>query len=582
MKKQIVLFIDGTWNEPSTSAPTHVWTLFRLAHHGGLADGSMQLLYYLPGVGTDIAQSQPGGAGMPSHGHHAAGPTDPAIQRHGEHAPWHRQVLRKPLGGGLGEGTAERIREAYAFLCSQYQAGRGDAVFVFGFSRGAYAVRSLANFVSRIGLLMADHLAHVAEAYRLYESGGDAEDSAFAAFVMPLTGRLLRSGDDPDALRIHFLGVWDTVGAMGLPWRQDKFEARHTEFSLSALPPNTMTARHALALHDLRQRFAPLLWTEGPGHGDLVQMWFAGGHADIGGGHPVADAALGENALRWMIDEAVRSGLRIDAGRLAARQAPPSPDEAPPRLHCGLEGKFRLFPPVVRVVPGRALAGEENSSQALQVHPSLASYLLRPAGQRLQLYRGRRKVMAMLLQVDQTALRLRVWLAARSGTPAVSTPGDMHGTAPARALFDACWAGLCTDDLLRAAVVVQGMQPAPAANGDAVVPPCPMPSKEEAARAIALWTLAAEEHLASRLAREVAATIAAAARRPRQLRDRAHVAAHMALLQHAGAIQDALLASVDLLPPRAAALAVAAVADLSGNLRRQWHEIDLGPLVIGR
>jgi uncharacterized protein (DUF2235 family) len=206
-----------------------------------------------------------------------------------------------------------RIKEAYAYLSWEYDQQRGDKVFLFGFSRGAFAARSLAGFVSKVGILLRRKLEHVEAAYKLYEADVDGRQSPLADYLVPLTGRpLLESGEDEDALRIHFIGVWDTVGALGLPWRRIKFTARHTEYHQTEVPPNVMTARHALALHELRKPFNPMLWSDGNGHSGLRQAWLPGAHADVGGGYLLHESGLANNALRWMAEEAQAHGLQLE------------------------------------------------------------------------------------------------------------------------------------------------------------------------------------------------------------------------------------------------------------------------------
>ena len=141
--KNIVLFIDGTWNEPSKDEDTNVRKLFHAARFE-VSGPTPQVTYYLPGVGTDITQSHPG---MPV-GLYGG---DLSFKDYlAPELPISAPLLRSAVGGLFGKGTAARIKEAYAFLSSEYERRRGDTVFVFGFSRGAFAARSLAGFVARV------------------------------------------------------------------------------------------------------------------------------------------------------------------------------------------------------------------------------------------------------------------------------------------------------------------------------------------------------------------------------------------------------------------------------------------------
>jgi uncharacterized protein (DUF2235 family) len=304
--KNIALFIDGTWNEPSKNEDTNVRKLFH-ASRFEVTGASPQVTYYLPGVGTDIKQSHPG---MPV-GLYGG---DLSFKAHlDRETPVSAPVLRSLVGGSFGAGTAARIKEAYGFLSYEYDRDRGDKVFVFGFSRGAFAARSLAGFVSRVGTLLREKLDLIEAAYRIYEDGTDPADTALRDFLLEFTGKaMIRSIEDREALPIHLLGVWDTVGALGLPGRLRKFTARHTEYHQTEVPPTVLAARQALALHELRKPFEPLLWSNRNRHPGLLQVWFPGAHADVGGGYHNDESGLSDNALRWMSTQAIGIGLQLE------------------------------------------------------------------------------------------------------------------------------------------------------------------------------------------------------------------------------------------------------------------------------
>lgn len=399
--RNIALFIDGTWNEPSPNEATNVRKLFERCVFSS-SGTSPQVTYYLPGVGTDIKQSVPG---LP------VGLFGPELASRADlsgEMPYVLTVARSLIGGGFGLGTKARIKEAYAYLCTQFVRRRGDKVFLFGFSRGAFAARSLAGFVSRVGTLLASKLHLVEAAYAVYEDGVDAEDTLLSAFLERFaSAKMIRSIEDDEALPIHFLGVWDTVGALGLPWRLRKFTARHTEHHQVDVPPTVMYARHALALHELRSLFAPLVWTRGR-HPQLEQVWFPGAHADVGGGYDPSVSGLADIALRWMAEEASGHGLLLEetfgstSGVTAAKV-----------LHHEIRKWFLLATPVVRSpVKDLLLAadtGRADSACALHFHRSVADHL--QSGGRRQHEFWRRGINDALAEVDQTALRL--YIAAR-------------------------------------------------------------------------------------------------------------------------------------------------------------------------
>ena len=394
----IALFIDGTWNEPSPNEDTNVRKLFEACLFTS-SGATPQITYYLPGVGTDIKQSRPG---LP------VGLFGPELAVRAEirrEMPYVLSVARPLIGGGFGLGTKARIKEAYAFLCTQFVRRRGDKVFLFGFSRGAFAARSLAGFVSRVGTLLANKLHLVEAAYEIYEDGLDPEDTLLSAFLERFaSAKMIRFIEDEGALPIHFLGVWDTVGALGLPWRLRRFTARHTERHQVDVPPTVMKARHALALHELRSFFAPLLWTRGR-HPQLEQVWFPGAHADVGGGYEARVSGQSEIALRWMSDEASREGLLVDgtpgwmSGVTGAKV-----------VHHEIRKWFLLAAPAVRsAVKDLFLAAESGAADpacAFYFHRSVAEHLQSRGTRRYEFWRD--GVNRALAEVDNTALQLYV------------------------------------------------------------------------------------------------------------------------------------------------------------------------------
>jgi uncharacterized protein (DUF2235 family) len=395
--RNIVLFIDGTWNEPAADQDTNVRKLFRAAHFDP-SGGSPQVTYYLPGVGTDIRQSQPGGP-VGAYG------GDLGFKAHlAKEMPVSAPLLRSAIGGVFGKGTAARIKEAYGFLCLEYERDRGDRVFVFGFSRGAFAARSLTGFVSRVGTLLRERLDLVEPAYRIYEAGADPEDSALAAFLREFAGKaMVRSIEDRDALPIHLVGAWDTVGALGLPGRLRRFSAKHTEYHQTEVPPTVLAARHALALHELRKPFEPLLWSNRNHHPNLVQAWFPGAHADVGGGYPESESALSDHALRWMANEAARFGLQLEQHvewvHAATREG---------TVHHEIRKWFYGLTPTVRPQLQRLLDAPDAATMdnALYFHESVAQHLQDRAARD---YAFRRTgVNDRLAEIDDLALRLFV------------------------------------------------------------------------------------------------------------------------------------------------------------------------------
>lgn len=204
----------------------------------------------------------------------------------------------------IGRGLNRQIRRAYGFLASRYRPG--DRVFLMGYSRGAFAVRSLAGIVGQVGLLRASSATerNVRQAYRLYEMAPEGEAAkAFAA------------AHCHEAVEIEMVGVWDTVKALGLRlpllWRLT--EERHA-FHNHALGPHVRHGFHALGLDETREVFTPELWssdTDWEGHAE--QVWFRGAHGDVGGqlGGMEAARPLANIPLVWMLERAETCGLPL-------------------------------------------------------------------------------------------------------------------------------------------------------------------------------------------------------------------------------------------------------------------------------
>jgi uncharacterized protein (DUF2235 family) len=319
---RIAIFCDGTWNSPTMEQPTHVVRLFEKTRRT-----NAQHAHYFAGVGTGA-----------------------------EEAGVIRKTLMRLGGGAFGWGLNENIKNAYASLCAQYEAG--DEIFLFGFSRGAYTARSLAGMIRKCGIVPDPTPETVQEAFDLYRKPG-IENHPDALHIMQKRRRLSprfatsRSdmewravtpwSADPDAFHkvdISYLGVWDTVGALGVPapllgpvariWN-DKYRFHDT-----LLTSMVKAARHAVALDERRVFFRPALWDNLEAlrnHGGLnggdrsparpyQQMWFTGNHAIVGGAAQKARALTGQS-LQWIADGAQAAGLEIEMDELLDRAPDP-------------------------------------------------------------------------------------------------------------------------------------------------------------------------------------------------------------------------------------------------------------------
>ncbi len=331
--KRLVVCSDGTWNAADARHPTNVVRLSRAIRPADAA-GVAQPLLYDRGVGT---------GNLPD----------------------------RLLGGVLGLGLTRNVEDGYRFLVQHYEPG--DRVYLFGFSRGAYTVRSLAGLLRNAGLLRREHAGRVAEAMRLYR--GSAHPDA------PEAQRF--RAEHAHEVGCTFLGVWDTVGALGIPGRWlNAIGRRRHQFHDVTLSRSVESAFHALAIDERRRSFAPTLWERQPHPTQRVeQTWFAGAHSDIGGGY--SDASLADVALLWMAERAVECGLAVDLDglRQAARPAGGG------RLHDSRRGIFRLLPSGARSIGGRSAESVHESVLRRRADPSqryappnLEAYLASRAG----------------------------------------------------------------------------------------------------------------------------------------------------------------------------------------------------------
>lgn len=261
--------------------------------HVVLLDGTMSSL--APGAETNIGLSYRLLMDLPRDGSLRVY-YEPGIQWRG---------VRRAHEVMAGIGINRQIRRAYVWLASSYRPG--DQVFLLGYSRGAYAVRSLGGLIDRMGLIKRDKLAQdrVEALYELYRSapGGEAAQAMRAEFCI---------SDVP----IRFLGVYDTVRALGmrypLAWR---FLPLPHPYHTHTLGAHIEIARQALAMDETRLAYQPILWdtTHALPDQDVAQVWFKGSHGDIGGQlNGKTEARPRSNvALTWMLEEAEAAGLPL-------------------------------------------------------------------------------------------------------------------------------------------------------------------------------------------------------------------------------------------------------------------------------
>lgn len=328
MAKKLVVCMDGTWNTPNVDPggdeePTNVYKLYKLLNERD-ADGAAQQATYIKGVGTD----------------------------------WCTRLS----GGLFGVGLSERIKDGYRFLVQNYDDG--DAIYVFGFSRGAYSARSLVGLIRKSGLLKRARLsgrqlgARIDAAYSLYRIKNDTVDSQAAQDF-----RAQYSWTP----KIKMIGVWDTVGALGIPLKSfDAFIREFYEFHDTELSAIVENAFHAVAVDEWRKDFASTLWTpkEKPNQ-RMEQVWFPGAHANVGGGYK--GNALSRVPLQWMLAQATECGLAFGNSRSGATM--PSPQDIVNSYGRFLGGAYQQ----VKAPFFRPIGSAEHGNEA--IHPVVRDFL---------------------------------------------------------------------------------------------------------------------------------------------------------------------------------------------------------------
>lgn len=267
-RQRLILLFDGTWNDHHRE--TNVYRMARSIHD---FDGSIpQRFFYDPGVGTS--------------------------------------KFEKYRGGLLGYGLSENLREGYEWLARRYR--EGDEIFIFGFSRGAYTARSLAGMIRKCGLVDIVTPGLIADVEAMYRDEHGPDDEKCVDFRS-------KYAKEP---KIRMIGVWDTVGALGIPHTVFSERGKY-KFHDTRLSRIVEHAYQALALDEHRGLYDAVLWTGEQKPGQKVeQLWFIGAHANVGGGYPEDPLAkndpqaktdpLAKISLEWMQRKAAGAGLKVD------------------------------------------------------------------------------------------------------------------------------------------------------------------------------------------------------------------------------------------------------------------------------
>lgn len=265
----IIICADGTWNRPEEDIekdfPTNVLKLSRAIEPS--AGSLKQHVFYDWGLGS-----------------------------------YHNSMS----AGATGRGIHKNILDGYRYIVQNYASG--DKIFLFGFSRGAYTVRALCGLINNCGILKRQDANRIAEAWEIYKSGSSKNHPTGD------NAKQFRSEHCHRSRNVHFVGVWDTVGALGIPFSlMGLFEGKD-EFYDTKMGSNVSFARHALAIDEQREDFEPTIWESRAGV-DLKQVWFAGVHADVGGSYPPdkdTHLVAADAPLKWMLKEAGEQGLKVE------------------------------------------------------------------------------------------------------------------------------------------------------------------------------------------------------------------------------------------------------------------------------
>ncbi|KAF8587096.1 hypothetical protein K439DRAFT_1659308 [Ramaria rubella] len=215
--------------------------------------------------------------------------------------------IYKAYAGGTGAGISDNILDAYQFIMNNYLPG--DELSIFGFSRGAYTARVLANFIIRLGILQTRYSWELKNAWKAYQEGKEGEadgETAFDKYVDALNARVMKWDVGKEGVKertqrtnIKIVGVFDTVGSVvGGTF----YDPRLVKAKFNGKEYRIENAFHALALDEYRKPFTPTLWYKTPQTQDtnLEQTWFSGAHTNVGGGY--ADQICADIALMYMID----------------------------------------------------------------------------------------------------------------------------------------------------------------------------------------------------------------------------------------------------------------------------------------
>jgi len=317
--KRIAIFCDGTWNTPDKiddglNCQTNVVKMAN-ALAPVSEDGTEQLLYYDTGIGSE------------------------------------GDIIERVYDGATGTGISENILQAYRFLIKNYKSD--DKIFLFGFSRGAFTVRSLSGLIRNSGILKLEYMDKMQRAYDIYRSRkATYKPRAVESTLFRKTFAV------EESTKIKFIGVWDTVGALGNPLYLNGILSKKNQFHNPELSSRIENAYHALAIDEKRKNFKATLWhKQSDSKGQVLeQVWFPGVHSDVGGGYQQNESGLSDISLKWMLDKVQSCDLKFNPIEI-------NPDSMAEK-HESYKGFYRLGGRNIRTIAANSTTNES-------LHPSV-------------------------------------------------------------------------------------------------------------------------------------------------------------------------------------------------------------------
>ncbi len=328
MGRNIILCLDGT-NNQYAATNTNVVKLYAMLNR----ERNDQLAYYQPGIGTF---PPPGVWGKV------------------------KQWIVTRLDLAIAWLLQEHVTDAYRFLMRYYQ--EGDQIFIFGFSRGAYTARVVAAMLYKVGLLTQGNEELLPFAWNIFKT--KKNEAIYKGFQQTFSR----------TVKIHFLGLWDTVSSVGWAWAPQYLQ-------FTANNPIVENVRHAVALDERRSYFVQNLW----GHDarmptNVEEVWFAGVHCDIGGGYVESEAGLSKITLQWMLGHAEAAGLVFNPqAKAVVLPVQDTPSQAAPRADAEQHESLRGWWWIVEFLPKRIKDPAANFASRWMLHAGRPRYLVQNA-----------------------------------------------------------------------------------------------------------------------------------------------------------------------------------------------------------